>query len=232
VARHLYQGTAITIESDIIRVLIVEDDSLFRDLLSLYLSREERLNVVGRAVDGESAVKMARKLDVHYDHVGIEIAGQLNGIEAGLEIKKDSPETGILVLSAHKDRQYLSSIPLGQAPGWSYLLKQSMSDASSLVRAIEGSARGLVVLDPEVVAELRPKDDSLLANLTSRQLEVLELIAQGYNNSSIASRLHLEEKSVQNYINAIFQELQLSGEEDTHARVKATLLYLKETKAR
>ena len=191
-----------------IRLLIVEDDALFRDLLHVYLSGEDNLEVVGVASDGELAVELSKALNPDVVIMDVELPGRLNGIEAGLEIKKASPETGILVLSGHNDRQYLSNVPFGQAAGWSYLLKQSVADASALVRAIEGSASGLVVLDPEVIAGLRPTEDSRLARLTRRQLEVLELIAQGYNNASIASKMKLEAKSVQNYINSVFQELQ------------------------
>ena len=71
-----------------------------------------------------------------------------------------------------------------------------------------------------------------MARLTPRQREVLELIAQGYNNAGIAQRLYLAEKSVESYINAIYQELQLSGEQDVNARVKATLLYLQDSQSR
>ena len=219
-------------ETGRVRILIVEDDALFRDLLHVFLAGEATMEIVGVARDGETAVEMARELRPKVVIMDIELPGQLNGIDAGREIQLENPNTGILVLSAHKDRRYLHSVPLGQAPGWSYLLKQSVTDTGALVRAIEGSARGLVVLDPQVVAELRPREDSRLASLTPRQLEVLELMAQGYNNPAIAARLHLGDKSVQNYVNVIFQALQLSGEREIHARVRATLIYIAETRVR
>jgi DNA-binding NarL/FixJ family response regulator len=90
---------------------------------------------------------------------------------------------------------------------------------------------GMVTLDPLVLASLRPRRDSTVARLAPRQQEVLELIAQGYNNTAIAQRLTLAEKSVETYINAIYQGLGLSGEPEIHARVKATLAYLEESQS-
>jgi len=215
-----------------IRALIVEDEGLFRDMLYRTLAGEERLEVVGAVEDGESAVRLARELSPHVVLMDIELPGQLNGIQAGLQIKEERPETGIILLSAHKDKEYIANVPLAQASGWSYLLKQSVADVSTLIRAIEGSASGLMVLDPEVVAGLKPREGSRLAKLTHRQLDVLELIAQGHNNAAVAATLHLGEKSVENYINAIYQELHLSDEETVHPRVRATLIFLQETRNR
>ena len=87
----------------------------------------------------------------------------------------------------------------------------------------------MLVLDPAVVANLRPRQGSALARLTPRQLEVLELMAQGYNNAAIAQRLIVAQKSVETYINAIYQQLHLSDEQDVNARVKAALLYLQDS---
>lgn len=126
-------------------------------------------------------------------------------------------DTGIVILSMHKDRRYVSSLPLSETHGWAYLLKQNVPDMASVLRAIQGSVDGMVVLDPEVVESLQPKQGSPAARLTPRHRRVLELIAQ---------RLTLTEKSVETYINAIYQVLQIPGEEGMHSRVKATLVYV------
>jgi DNA-binding NarL/FixJ family response regulator len=88
---------------------------------------------------------------------------------------------------------------------------------------------GLVMLAPEVVSGLQPRRATALARLTPRQFEVLQLMAQGYNNAAIAEQLTIVEKSVETYINGIYQELGLSGEPGIHPRVKATVLFLEET---
>ena len=88
----------------------------------------------------------------------------------------------------------------------------------------------MLMIDPSVVEGFHPREGSVLERLANRQREVLELIAQGYNNAGIAERLDLAEKSVETYIDTIYQELQLSGVEDVHARVRATILYLDESR--
>ena len=161
----------------------------------------------------------------------IELNGDLDGVEAAVRIKREKPETGIVILSAHRDRRYVTSLPLCENPGWAYLLKQTVRDVETVVRAIQGSMNGTNMLDPLVVENLIPKAGSALARLTKRQQDVLELIAQGYNNAGIAERLSLAEKSVETYISVIYHELELSGAEDVHARVRATIRYLNDSQS-
>ena len=213
------------------KVLIVEDEPLWSDLLSRTLSAEPGVTIVGLTRHGEAAVTLARETQPDAVLMDIELAGAMDGIEAALLIKDERPETGIVILSAHNDRRYVTSLPLGEKPGWSYLLKQTVPDVATVVRAIESSINGMVMLDPGVVASLRPKAASALARLTPRQLEVLQLIAQGYNNASIAERLVLAEKSVETYINSLYQELGVSGEPGMHARVKAAIIFLEESQS-
>ena len=213
------------------RIIIVEDEALFRELLHRTLSSELGLEVVGEAEDGETAVRLADKMSPDVALMDIELSGELDGIEAALQIKKARPHIGIVILSVHKDRRYVTSLPLENTGGWAYLLKQTVPDLATIVRAIEGSKAGMLVLDPAMVRSLRPKQDSALARLTPRQHEILELIAQGYNNVAIAERLQLSGKSVETYINAIYQELHLSNEPGIHARVRATLLYLEHSQS-
>ncbi len=212
------------------RVLIVEDEALFRELLRRTLSAELEMEVVAVAEDGETAVHLARETNPDVVLMDIELPGELDGIEAALQIKKERPQTGIVILSAHNDRRYVTSLPLEDSQGWAYLLKQTVPDLAAVVRAIQGSRVGMLVLDPAVFANLRPRQDSVVARLTPRQREVLELLAQGYTNSAIAERLTLSEKSVETHINAIYHELHLSSEPDIHARVRATLLYLESSR--
>jgi DNA-binding NarL/FixJ family response regulator len=209
--------------------LIVDDQVLFSELLQRTLASEPGLEVVGVAYDAMTAVQMAQEATPDVVLLDIELPGDMDGIEAGIRIKETRPETGIVILSVHNDRRYVTSLPLEEHSGWSYLLKQSVPDVTTLVRAIQGSMRGMVVLDPAIVNNLRPRQGSILAGLTPRQRDVLELMAQGYNNAAAAQRLVLTEKTVETYISAIYQQLHLSGESDIHARVKATLLFLQES---
>ena len=211
------------------RVLIVEDEALFREMLTRTLTAEPGLEVVGVATEGQEAVRLAAELSPDAVIMDIALPGGMDGIDAALQIKARRQETGIVIFSVHKDRRYVSSLPLSESPGWAYLLKQTMPDLSSVLRAIQGSVDGLVVLDPAVVETLQPRRGSAAARLTPRHRQVLELIAQGYNNIAIAHQLSLTEKSVETYINSIYQVMQIPGEEGVHARVKATLVYLEDS---
>ena len=212
-----------------IKILIVEDEGLFRDMLKIALTSLPNLEVVGAVGDGESAMQASRELMPDVILMDIELGTEPNGIDTGRLIREENPKIGIVILSVHKDKEYITSLSLEEASGWSYLLKQSVGDASALGRAIEGSAAGLVVLDPEVVSGLRPRQGSFVARLTPRQIEVLSLMAQGYNNSAIAEKLVLGNKSVENYINAIYQELNLAQSDSTHPRVTAVLSYIRDS---
>ncbi|OGO02747.1 MAG: hypothetical protein A2Y91_01895 [Chloroflexi bacterium RBG_13_54_8] len=216
----------------ITKVVIVDDEALFRELLRRTLSAEPGIEVAGVAESGEAAIPLVRETKPDVVLMDIELPGELNGIEAALRIKEETPQIGIVILSAHSDRRYVTSLPLDDSQGWAYLLKQTVPDLAAVVRAIEGSKAGMVVLDPLVMAGLRPRQGSVVASLTRRQQEVLELLAQGYGNAAIAQRLTLSEKSVETYINAIYQALHVSDEPGIHARVKATLLYLQSAQNR
>jgi DNA-binding NarL/FixJ family response regulator len=212
-----------------IRVLIVEDEGLFRDMLKISLSAIPNLEVVDAVSDGRTAIETADRLAPDVVLMDIELGSEPNGIAAGRAIKQAHDDIGMVVLSAHKEREYVDLVSKEDYAGWSYLLKQSVSDAGALVRAIEGSASGLVVMDPWVVSSMRPRKGSLTARLTPRQQEVLAMMAQGYNNAAIAERLVLGTKSVENYINAIYQELGLSHNGPLHPRVQAVLSYIRDS---
>jgi DNA-binding NarL/FixJ family response regulator len=215
--------------ADVATVLIVEDEPLWTDLLSRTLSSEPNVKIVGVTRLGEVAVSMAEQEAPSAVLMDIELAGDMDGIEAALRIKDRHPETGIVILSAHNDRRYVTSLPLGEKPGWAYLLKQSVPDVATVVRAIQASINGMVMLDPGVVANLKPRQSSALSQLTPREFEVLQLIAQGFNNASVAEHMVIAEKSVETYINIIYQKLGLTREAGVHPRVKAAIVFLEES---
>jgi DNA-binding NarL/FixJ family response regulator len=209
--------------------MIVEDEGLFRDMLKISLGSVPNLEVVEAVSDGNAAIDAADRLHPDVILMDIELGSDPNGIAAGRAIKQEHPEIGIVILSSHRERQYLSLISADESSGWSYLLKQSVSDAGALARAVQGAASGLVVMDPTVVNSMKPRKGSVTAGLTPRQQEVLTMMAQGYNNAAIADKLVLGTKSVENYINAIYQELNLSHNGPLHPRVQAVLTYIKDS---
>ena len=198
-------------------------------MLKISLTSLPGMEVVDAVSDGRAAIEAADRLVPDVVLMDIELGSEPNGISAGRLIKQSHGEVGMIVLSAHREREYLNLVSKDEYIGWSYLLKQSVSDASALVRAIEGAATGLVVMDPSVVNSIKPRNGSLTARLTPRQQEVLAMMAQGYNNASIAGKLVLGTKSVENYINAIYQELSLSHDGNLHPRVQAVLSYMRDS---
>ena len=124
------------------RILVVDDEPLFGELLSGALAAAAEIEVVAIARDGETAVRLARQALPDAVLMDIELPGRLDGIDAALQIKRERPRTGIVLLSAHLDRRYFTSLPLEEGAGWSYLLKRSVPDLAAVVRAIQGSIPG------------------------------------------------------------------------------------------
>ena len=114
------------------------------------------MEVVEAVSDGGAAIETAGQLQPDVVLMDIELGSEPNGIEAGKSIKQSHEDMGVIILSAHKDRQYLNMMAADEYSGWSYLLKQSVTDAGALVRAIEGATSGLVVMDPTVVNSMNP----------------------------------------------------------------------------
>jgi DNA-binding NarL/FixJ family response regulator len=212
------------------RVLVVEADGLTRDLLRAVLSNDPRIDCVGAVAEGVDAVRMASNESADVALIGLGENSEREALAVAQAISTSPAPTRVVFLGERPDRRTLAALPAFRAAGWSYLLRQSVADVATLVRAIEGAAMGLVVLDPLVVESLGRRESRLSA-LTRRQLEVLSLMAKGYNNAAIARALVLEEKSVENHINAIFGQLNLSRDNAVHPRVRAVLLYLEETLA-
>jgi len=212
-----------------IRVLLVEDQPFFIELLENTIQAEPEFELLGSAADGETAVELARDTSPDVVIMDIELAGEMNGVEAGLKIKEHKSDTAIVLLSAHMERGYLTSLSSHYMSGWAYLLKQTLPDVDTLLRTIRQSVNGMVVLDPMLVQMLDPEPDSLLSRLTERQLQLLRLMAQGYDNPAIALELNLSQNTVETYANTIYQELGTSREPGVHSRVSATLIYLRES---
>lgn len=215
-----------------LRVILVEDESLFRDLLRTALSQHPRLEVVGAFGDGQSAVDAGPRLRPDVALLDIELGGALNGIQVGMLLRRQLPTLGIVLLSNQSAPRVLQSFPADSVSGWSYLLKGSVRDVASLERAIEGAASGFMVLDPQLVNSRRARSGGLLERLTPRQREILSLVAQGYTNNGISEQLVIATKTVEKQLNLLYQELGVDRSASAlHPRVKAVLAYLEESQS-
>ena len=211
----------------VIRVAVVEDESLFRDLLRLSLVQHTSIEVVGTFASPEQALREVPELGVDVIVLDIDLGASMNGVELGIRLRRAMPTLGLMLLSNHADPQLLSSLPRDVMGGWSYLLKRSVTNVETLSRAIEGAAMGLLLLDPELTRRTRPRRSGPVSDLSPRQLEVLGLIAEGHSNGAIATRLTLSERSVENHVSRIYTILGVDATDRTnHARVMAVLQYL------
>ncbi|MFQ6029297.1 MAG: response regulator transcription factor [Dehalococcoidia bacterium] len=197
-------------------MLILNDRALVGDLLSHALATDPSLEVLGVAHDVPTALGIASIAAPDIVLVKSELSGEVPGMEAALCVKRETPGAGVVVLSLQGSSK----------DNCGYL--RSFLDLTTLIHKIQSGVGGIVVLDyPVSASSPNNKPSELASRLTQRQSEVLQLVAQGYNNAAIAKRLSLTEKTIEHYLTAIYQHLDLSGEPETHARVKATLLCLK-----
>lgn len=153
------------------------------------------------------------------------------GVRAAREIRRDNPETGVVVLSQYVEPGYALNLLEGGADGLAYLLKERLGDFGELEHAINTVAAGGSVIDPQVVDALiegRTKPKSPLDALTDREREVLTEIAKGKTNAAIADGLYLSERAVEKHINSMFTKMGLLPEKETNRRVRAVLMFLAE----
>ena len=210
-----------------ITIFIAEDEDLYRDLLVNALSLMPAFQVVGASADANEALQMILERRPRVAILDIELKGGVTGLQIGLSVKSQAADVGIVWLSNHAEPYFAISLAREVTAGWAYLLKRSVTDIGSLVRAIEGAARGLIVLDPEIVRGIPKKVTGDLANRTPRQREIRAQMAQGYTNAGIAQGLYITEKSVENQINQIYQRLEIDRQNPSiQPRVRAVLKYL------
>jgi two-component system response regulator NreC len=195
-----------------IRILIADDHTILRESLRYLLDDEPEITVVGEAADGHSAVKLAKQLEP--DIVLMDIAMPLlNGLEATRQIKRDTPNVNILILTMHENEGYIRQALAHGAMG--YVLKDA--SAHELVGAIHAVYRGEAVLSPAITrlvledylrwGDLQADKDK--NGLSPREQEVLQLIAEGYSNKEIAGILSISVKTVQSHRSNLMRKLDL-----------------------
>ncbi|MBC8332641.1 MAG: response regulator transcription factor [Anaerolineae bacterium] len=195
-----------------IRILLVDDHTILRDGLRSFLEREPGLKVVGEASDGRTAVEITEKLlpDIIVMDVAMPL---LNGIEATTKIKQSHPQIKIIILSMYDYENYIRQALAAGAAG--YILKDAC--AAELIDAIHAVKKGESVLSPAITrlviedylrwGEIQPVENN--NNLTAREREVLQLIAEGYTNKEISEILVISAKTVQAHRTNLMDKLDL-----------------------
>jgi DNA-binding NarL/FixJ family response regulator len=215
-----------------IRVVFADDSYLVREAIAHVLGQDSRLTLVAICEDGESlrAAIEAELPDVVLTDIRMPPSGDEEGIVVANRLRITHPEIGVVVVSQYADPRYGLALLEGGSDGRAYLLKERLHDRGQLVAALIAVAEGGSVVDPKVVEALIAArvqaEDSPLAELTQRELEILSEIAQGKSNQAIADKLVLTKRAVEKHINAIFLKLGLTRAEDVSRRVKAALIYL------
>jgi len=209
------------------RVVIAEDSVLLREGLTRLLA-EAGHDVVAAAGEAEEFLRAVGKHEPDVVVVDVRMPPTFTdeGLRAALVIRDRWPDTGVLVLSQWVEERYAIELISGSPHGVGYLLKDRVADVSEFLDALRRVAEGGSALDPEVVAQLLARSRSPLSVLTSREREVLALMAEGRSNSAIAETMVVSGGAVGKHINSIFSKLGLVSDEHGHRRVLAVLHYL------
>lgn len=186
--------------------------------------------VVGQSDTAENLLLKVRsyKPDIAIVDIKMPPTHTDEGLQAAKEIRENHPGTAVLVLSQYVEEGYALELLQDGAEGVGYLLKERVYDLDDFVAAVKRVAGGGSALDSTVVSQLvgRRRRDDPLGELTAREREVLELMAEGLSNSAIAARMFLTERGVEKHVTGIFQKLRLPVATDTHRRVLAVVTFL------
>ncbi len=211
-----------------LRVIIVEDEPLYRELLEVgVVSRIDRTTVVGSFGTAEAALRSAADLEPDVLLTDIDLGAGMNGVTLGIQARRRTSVRGVVLLSNLALPTVLSTLPPDLQGGWAYLLKTSVSDVGQVGRAMMSAARGEVLVDEHLVAQLVAQPNTPIDRLTPRQVEVLSGMARGWSNRRISEELKLTTRTVESIISNIITNLDLrEGEDGINPRVSSVLVYL------
>ncbi|SFC70424.1 response regulator transcription factor [Streptomyces aidingensis] len=211
------------------RVVLAEDLFLLRDGL-VRLLRAHGFEIAAAVESGPELAEALTRLrpDVAVVDVRLPPSFSDEGLQVALRARRERPGLPVLVLSQHVEQLYARELLADGSGGVGYLLKDRVFDAEQFVDAVRRVAGGGTAMDPQVIQQLlaRHTGGSPLERLTPRELEVLELMAQGRSNAAIAARLVVTERAIAKHTSNIFTKLGLPPSDDDNRRVLAVLAYL------
>jgi DNA-binding NarL/FixJ family response regulator len=212
-----------------VRVVLAEDGVLLREGLARLLA-EVGFEIVGQCTTADDLLLKVRSYspDVAIVDIRLPPTHTDEGFRAAQEIRARYPAVSVLVLSQYLELGLAEELLAESAEGVGYLLKDRVSDVKEFAAAVRRVAEGGSALDPTIVSQLlgRLRRDDPLAELTPREREVLELMAEGRSNQGIAERLVITERAVQKHATNIFRKLGVTASSDDHRRVLAVLAFL------
>jgi DNA-binding NarL/FixJ family response regulator len=212
-----------------LRVVVADDDPIVREGVAQIL-RDAGFDVVATAGDATDLVRKARahRPDVVMTDIQMPPDGTDDGLRAAQTIRRELPETGVVVLSQFLETRYALELVGDHAEGVGYLLKHHVAEPAMLADAVQRVAGGGAALDPDVVRHLvsRARHEDPLGELTPMERRVLQLMAEGRSNRGIAGELVVTVAAVERHVTNIFNKLGLCPSSDRHRRVLAVLRYL------
>jgi DNA-binding NarL/FixJ family response regulator len=215
---------------DRVRVVIGEDDLLLREGVARILA-EAGFDVVAQAGDADDLLRkaLAHRPDVAIVDVQMPPGHGDDGLHAAVELRRQRPEVGVLVLSQFYEERYAVDLIGDSAEGVGYLLKERVGEIRAFTDAVERVASGGSALDPEVVARMlgRRRPPGPLDGLSPRERDVLASMAEGKSNRGIAEALVVTEAAVEKHVTSIFRKLELGSAPTEHRRVLAVLAHLR-----
>jgi DNA-binding NarL/FixJ family response regulator len=213
-----------------VRVVIAEDSVLLREGLARVLT-EGGFEVAAQAGNADELKTAVRRFkpDVAVVDVRMPPTQTDEGARAAVELRAEHPGVAVLLLSQVVEATHALALVSESAEGFGYLLKDRVLEIDDFLDAVRRVGKGGTAIDPEVISQLlgRKRDDSPLAELTPREREVLELMAQGLSNRGICEKLVVSPKTVETHVNSIFWKLGLVPAQDEHRRVLAVLAFLR-----
>jgi DNA-binding NarL/FixJ family response regulator len=213
-----------------VRVVIAEDSVLLREGLARVLT-DGGFEVVAQAANADELKQVVRRFKPEVAIVDVRMPPTQTdeGARAAVEIRAERPEVAVLLLSQVIEATHALALVSESAEGFGYLLKDRILVIDDFLDAVRRVGKGGTAIDPEVISQLlgRKRAEGPLDELTPREREVLELMAEGRSNQAIAERLVITLRAVEKHVTSIFSKLRLAPAAEDHRRVLAVLAFLR-----
>ena len=212
------------------RVVVADDSVLLREGVARLLD-DAGFDVVAQSGNADDLLRHVamHQPDVAVVDIRMPPTQTDEGLKAAKEIRERHPGVGVLVLSQYVEPAYAMELLAESAEGVGYLLKDRVADIDEFAAAVRRVSEGGSALDPSVVSQLvgRHRRDDPLSDLSPRERQVLELMAEGRSNQAIAEKLFITLRAVEKHVTSIFTKLRLPATAEDHRRVLAVLTYLR-----